>query len=87
MWLLAVAAVVVLVVLAEGWRQRRIHGRPSGRPNLAGAGFLELQRRLQPDRKVGVRAAEVAGREARGAEQDDAGAGAGKRPETTSSRL
>lgn len=50
--LLSVAAVVVLLVLLEGWRQRRIYGRPSGRPNLAGAGMLELQKHLQADRRV-----------------------------------
>ncbi len=50
--LLGVAAAVVLVVLLEGWRQRRVYGKPSGRPNLAGVGMLELQKHLQADRRV-----------------------------------
>ncbi len=50
--LLGVAAAVVLVVLLEGWRQRRVYGTPSGRPNLAGVGMLELQKHLQADRRV-----------------------------------
>ena len=50
--LLGVAAVVVIAVLLEAWRQRRVYGKPSGRPNLAGAGMLELQKHLQADRRV-----------------------------------
>lgn len=50
--LFGVAAAVVLVILLEGWRQRRIYGKPSGRPNLAGVGMLELQKHLQADRRV-----------------------------------
>lgn len=50
--LLGVAAAVVLLVLLEAWRQRRVYGRPSGRPNLAGVGMLELQKHLQADRRV-----------------------------------
>jgi hypothetical protein len=50
--LLAVAAVVVLLVVLEAWRQTRIYGKASGRPNLAGAGMLELQKHLQADRRV-----------------------------------
>lgn len=54
-WLIvAVTVLVPALVLLEGARQRRRHGRPSGRPGLAGAGMLELQRHLQPDRKVDV---------------------------------
>lgn len=49
---LGVAALVVVAVLLEAWRQRRIYGRPTGRPNLAGAGMLELQKHLQADRRV-----------------------------------
>lgn len=49
---LLAAAVVVLAVLLEAARQRRIYGKPSGRPNLAGVGMLELQRHLQADRRV-----------------------------------
>jgi hypothetical protein len=39
-------------VLLEGKRQERIYGRPSARPNLAGAGLLDLQKHLQADRRV-----------------------------------
>jgi len=47
----------------EAWRQRRRHGRASGRPNLLGVGALELQRHLEPDRKVEILAEDAAGRE------------------------
>jgi hypothetical protein len=50
---LAVLAFVALIIL-EGRRQARRYGEPSGRPNLAGVGLLELQRHLQADRKVEV---------------------------------
>ena len=43
---------LVLLVVLEGKRQARIYGRPSARPNLAGAGLLELQKHLQADRRV-----------------------------------
>jgi len=43
---------LVLLVVLEGKRQERIYGRPSARPNLAGAGLLELQKHLQADRRV-----------------------------------
>ena len=49
---LVFAAVVVVLVLLEARRQRRRYGAPSGRPNLAGVGLLELQRHLQADRRV-----------------------------------
>jgi hypothetical protein len=44
--------VLVLLVVLEGKRQARIYGKPSARPNLAGAGLLELQKHLQADRRV-----------------------------------
>ena len=50
-FLLAAAAVVVLIVLLEGRRQARRYGKPSGRPNLAAAGILDLQKHLQADRR------------------------------------
>ncbi len=56
------------LVLLEGRRQRRRHGAPSGRPGLMGAGMLELQKHLQPDRKV-----EVLLEEKDDVEEDDAG--------------
>ncbi|MBK9089232.1 MAG: hypothetical protein IPL90_09375 [Holophagales bacterium] len=43
---------LVLLVVLEGKRQARICGKPSARPNLAGAGLLELQKHLQADRRV-----------------------------------
>lgn len=43
---------LVLLIVLEGKRQERIYGRPSARPNLAGAGLLELQKHLQADRRV-----------------------------------
>ena len=43
---------LVLLVVLEGKRQARIYGKPSARPNLAGAGLLELQKHLQADRRV-----------------------------------
>ena len=43
---------LVLFVVLEGKRQERIYGKPSARPNLAGAGLLELQKHLQADRRV-----------------------------------
>lgn len=46
------AALLVLLVVLEGKRQERIYGKPSARPNLAGAGLLELQKHLQADRRV-----------------------------------
>jgi hypothetical protein len=70
--LLAVAGVVVLLVLLEGWRQRRIYGKPSGRPNLAGAGMLELQKHLQADRRVDT-LVEMQRDESAETEQDEAG--------------
>lgn len=51
-WLLAIVALVV-VILLEGRRQRRRYGRPRGTGTLmARAGLLELQRQLEPERKV-----------------------------------
>lgn len=74
MWLAVFAAVAVALVLGEGWRQRRKYGPPSGRPNLAGGGFLELQGLLQPDRKMVVMETQLRG-EVADSEQDEAGAG------------
>ncbi len=49
---LALVVGVPLLVLLEGKRQAWIYGRPRARPNLAGAGLLELQKHLQADRRV-----------------------------------
>ncbi len=43
---------LVLLFFLEGKRQTRIYGKPSARPNLAGAGLLDLQKHLQADRRV-----------------------------------
>ena len=78
MWLLVLAGVVVLVVVAERFRQTRKYGRASGRPNLAGVGMLELQRNLQPDRRVEVMETQLKNQDAADAEQDPSGAGRGR---------
>jgi hypothetical protein len=70
-WLAAGILVLIVGVLLEGRRQARKYGRPSGRPNLAGAGFLELQRHLQPDRKVEI--LQKQGRQDEAAESEPAG--------------
>jgi hypothetical protein len=52
-WLLgAVVALVVFVVL-EGKRQERKYGR-SGRGTMLRAGLMDLQRHLEPERKVEI---------------------------------
>lgn len=73
-FLLVGAAVIVLLVLLEGWRQARIYGKPSGRPNLAGAGMLELQKHLQADRRV-EKLVEVQRDESADTERDEADGG------------
>jgi hypothetical protein len=80
-WIAVGAVVLVLVILLEGKRQARRYGRPSGRPNLAGAGMLELQSLLQADRHVETLVRQDKGEEVAGAEQDESGAGTkGGRP-------
>lgn len=53
---LVLAGFVVLLValiLLEGRRQRRRYGRGSGRgASLSGVGLMEVQKLLQPDRRV-----------------------------------
>lgn len=63
-WFLAGVSLVVVLVVLEGKRQERIYGKASGRQDLLGAGMLELQKHLQPDRKVEVLAEERADVEA-----------------------
>jgi hypothetical protein len=58
---------LVVFIVLEGKRQERVYGRTRG-ASLSQAGLLELQKHLQPDRKVEVmleRREEV--------EEDDAG--------------
>jgi len=50
-WLLVAIAALVVLIFAEGRRQRRKYGRGTGTA-LARAGLLELQRQLEPERKV-----------------------------------
>ena len=50
--LVAVAALVVLVML-EGKRQERKYGR-SGRGTMLRGGLTDLQRHLEPERKVEI---------------------------------
>ncbi len=52
-WLLAGLAVVVLLVILEGKRQERIHGK-SRRRGLMRTGLLELQKQLEPERKIEI---------------------------------
>jgi len=65
---------LVLLVYLEGKRQERIYGPPSARPNLAGAGLLELQKHLQADRRVDTLVEQVRD-EAAETEQDAGGEG------------
>ena len=65
---------LVLLVVLEGKRQARIYGKPSARPNLAGAGLLELQKHLQADRRVETLFEQVKG-EAGETREDGSGEG------------
>ena len=68
---------LVLAVFLEGKRQARIYGKPSARPNLAGAGLLELQKHLQADRRVDTLVEQV--KDEAGETRED---GSGEGPET-----
>ena len=72
-WVLLGVAGIGLAVALEGWRQSRKLGRASGRPNLLGVGALELQRHLEPERKV-----EIVLEDARGDERHEPGYRAGR---------
>jgi hypothetical protein len=53
-WLvLGVIAVLIAAILLEGRRQRRKYGPSRGTPALR-AGILDLQRNLEPERKVEI---------------------------------
>ena len=65
---------LVLLVVLEGKRQERINSRSSARPNLAGAGLLELQKHLQADRRVETLFEQVKG-EAGETREDGSGEG------------
>jgi hypothetical protein len=52
---LGAVVLLILLVLLEGKRQERKYGRGSGKgASLAQAGLLELQRHLEPERKVEI---------------------------------
>lgn len=70
---------LVLVVILEGKRQARTYGPPSARPNLAGAGLLELQKHLQADRRVDTLVEQIRD-EAAETEEDAGGEGRVCRP-------
>ena len=80
-WALIFAAGIGLAVALEGWRQSKKHGRPSGRPNLLGVGALELQRHLEPERKV-----EIVLQDARAEEHHEPGYRAGLPSDDTGDR-
>lgn len=52
-WPLVVVAALVLWIVLEGKRQERVHGK-SRRRGLMRSGLLELQKQLEPERKVEI---------------------------------
>jgi hypothetical protein len=52
-WLLAGIVVVVVLVVLEGKRQERLYGK-SRRRGLMRTGLLELQKQLEPERKIEI---------------------------------
>ena len=52
-WFAVGILVLVVLVLLEGKRQERIHGK-SRRRGLMRTGLLELQRQLEPERKIEI---------------------------------
>jgi hypothetical protein len=52
-WILLGAVVLVILIILEGKRQERIYGR-SGRGSLVRTGLLELQRHLEPEKKIEI---------------------------------
>jgi hypothetical protein len=75
MWLAVGVLVLVLVIVLEGKRQARHYGKPSGRPNLGGAGMLEVQSLIEADRRVETLVRQDKGQEVADAEQDESGDG------------
>jgi hypothetical protein len=66
-WLLGGVVLLVVVILLEGKRQERIYGK-SGRGGIVPTALLELQRHLEPERRV-----ETMIEKRDETEQDDAG--------------
>lgn len=52
-WLLVGIVFVVLLVVLEGKRQERLYGK-SRRRGLMRTGLLELQKQLEPERKIEI---------------------------------
>jgi hypothetical protein len=52
-WLLAGIVLLVVLVVLEGKRQERLYGK-SRRRGLMRTGLLELQRQLEPERKIEI---------------------------------
>lgn len=52
-WLLVGIVLVIVLVFLEGKRQERIYGK-SQRRGMMRTGLLELQRQLEPERKVEI---------------------------------
>ena len=52
-WIVLGVVILVAFVILEGKRQERIYGRP-GRGSLVRTGLLELQRHLEPEKKVEI---------------------------------
>ena len=74
-WLGIVVALAIALIFLERTRQiRKLRERGeqvSDRPNLLGAGVLEMQRLLEPERKVEILQQEAKGEESGETEQDD----------------
>jgi hypothetical protein len=69
LFLVGLFVLLPLLVILEGKRQEKTYGKPTGRGGMTRVGLLELQRHLQPDRKVEVMLQE----ERREESEDDAG--------------
>jgi len=52
-WLFVGLAVLVVFIILEGKRQERIYGK-SQRRGLMRTGLLELQKQLEPERKIEI---------------------------------
>lgn len=52
-WFTVLVAVVVAAIVLEGRRQERVHGK-SRRRGLMRTGLLELQKQLEPERKIEI---------------------------------
>ncbi len=53
LWLIAGIVVLVALVILEGKRQERLYGK-SRRRGLMRTGLLELQKQLEPERKIEI---------------------------------